>query len=229
MTKESLIILLIGTAAMWLLVFLLMIRYREKVWKSVPVALSITIVGTIGAFVWPFIENSAFEGRSYYGAVFVIPLVFLYLAKWLRIPYGDLMDFCAPAGCVMLMIMKLDCLRVGCCPGITMYYTFVGDPVLFPSQLVESINGAVLMVILFVMAWIGKQRQKMYGWFMLLYGSTRFILNFFRDDSSELIAGLPNGTVWSLVAIFIGFLWITNRKLAIIKRNTEEDGTKPAA
>lgn len=110
-----------------------------------------------------------------------------------------------------------------------MYYTFVGDPVLFPSQLVESINGAVLMVILFVMAWIGKQRQKMYGWFMLLYGSTRFILNFFRDDSSELIAGLPNGTVWSLVAIFIGFLWITNRKLAIIKRNTEEDGTKPAA
>ena len=229
MNTETILMLLLCMAIMLVPIFFLALRYRIKAWKSLPIAFSVILIGTVGALLLSFVESSSFGGRSYYGAVFLIPLLFVYLAKWLKIPYGDLMDLCAPAGGVVLLVLKNQCIAAGCCGGKVLYYTVVGDPVYFPSQYAEMINGTILLIIVFVMAWRGKQRQNVYGWFMLLYGCTRFVLNWFRADSSQLLAGLPNGIVWSLVSIFFGLLWVTNRKLTIVKRNSEVDSPDPVA
>ena len=220
MTSDTILALSLGTGAMLALILIIMLRYRIRLWKGLPVALLLTVTGTLGTYIWFFVESSIFGGRSYYGAVFLVPLAFCYVARLLGIPYGDLMDLCAPAECVMLAIMKYQCLEDGCCAGKVLLSIAIDGSVIFPSQLVELINALVLMAVLMTMAFFKKTRGKLYPWYLVLYGATRFVLNFFRADTQPLLLGLPAGNLWSLLAIFLGVLWLTDRKLAIIPKST---------
>lgn len=226
MTLKTITALSVGTVAMLVLIAILMLYYRVKLWKSIPVALMLTITGTLGTYIWFFLEASFFGGRSYYGAVFLVPLGFWYVAKWMRIPYGELMDFCAPAECVMLAIMKYQCLVDGCCGGILLPASLLGPNTIFPSQIVELINALILMAILMGIGFGKKYRGKVYAWYMVMYGATRFVLNFFRVDNDPLLLGLPAGHLWSLLSIFIGVLWLTDRTVAIVKINAQDKSTQ---
>lgn len=217
MTLKTIAVLSAGTFAMMLLIMLLMKRYGIRLWKSVPVAVLLTVAGTVSTYIWFFVESSMFGARSYYGAVFLVPVFFLAVAKWMRIPYGDLMDFCAPAECAMLILMKYQCLVDGCCAGRFLYVNAEGIAVVFPSQLVETANAVVIMVILVCLALNLKNRGKIYPWYLLLYGASRFVLNWFREDTDPLLMGLPAGNLWSLIAVFIGVLYVRGYKLAIVK------------
>lgn len=219
MTTATLIALAIGTAAMWVLIFLLMIRYRTALWKSVPTAVLLTLVGLLSTYIWAFVEMGGFGARSFYGAVFLVPAAFILIAKLIRIPYRDLMDFCAPAECAMLIIMKYQCLVEGCCGGRVIYTSPLGVETLFPSQIVELVNAAVLVVVLMLLAFHRKNRGKIYAWYLILYGITRFVLNFFRAGNDSLLFGLKAGNIWSLISVFIGILWLTDHKIAILKRD----------
>ena len=98
-------------------------KYEIKLWKIVPIAFVLTIVGTLGTYLWFLLENLHWGGRSFYGAVFLVPIAFLLVALIVRIPYGQLMDLCAPAECIMLSIMKVQCLMEGCCAGRVLFMT----------------------------------------------------------------------------------------------------------
>lgn len=224
MSVKTIIALAAGTLAMLILMLIIGIKYRIKLWKCVIVSISLTIVGTIGTYLMFFVENSVFEGCSYYGAVFFVPIVFLYYAKLIQIPYKDLMDLCAPAECVMLAIMKCQCLLAGCCGGRVMYLTPEGAAVMFPSQIVELVNALVIMAVLMGLAFVPKLRGKLYPIYLVVYGITRFVLNCFRMEQFPLLAGLTPGCLWSLIAIFIGILWLCDRRIAIIKvsKTTEQ-------
>lgn len=219
MNIKTIIALSVGTCAMLTLMLIIGVKYRLKLWKCIPIALILTITGTIGTYIWFFVENSWFGGRSYYGAVFIVPIAFIALAKLMRVSYGDLMDLCAPAECVMLAIMKLQCLIDGCCGGRVLYTTAEGIEVVFPSQIVELANAFLLMLVLMIMAFLPKFRGKIYPWYLVLYGATRFVLNWFRAESTPIMAGLTPGCLWSLVAIFFGILWLCDYKVSIVKKN----------
>ena len=222
MTPKTILALSVGTCAMLVLIAILMKRYGIRLWKSVPVAVALTITGTIGTYIWYFIEASWFGGRSYYGAVFLVPIAFVYFARLMKIPYGELMDFCAPAECVMLAIMKYQCLVDGCCGGKVLLSIAMDGSVVFPSQIVELANALIIMTVLMVMAFTGKWRGKIYPWYLVIYGATRFVLNFLREDTSPLLLCLPAGNLWSLLAIFVGILWLKDLKLAIIKNEAKD-------
>ena len=217
MTTKTVIALSMGTLAMLILILINAIKYKIKIWKSVPIAVILTVTGTIGTYIWFFVEASWFGGRSYYGAVFLVPLAFVYLAKLMKIPYGELMDLCAPAECVMLAIMKYQCLVDGCCGG-RLLYVLEEKEIYFPSQIIELVNALILVVVLMLMTLGNKCRGKIYPWYLVIYGTTRFFLNLFRADLSPLLLGLPAGNLWSLLSIFIGIMWLTDRKLLIIKK-----------
>lgn len=222
MTLKTILALSAGTCAMLILILIMMKLYRVRLWKGLPVAILLTVTGTVGTYIWFFVESSMFGGRSYYGAVFLVPLAFVFLAKWLHIPYGELMDFCAPAECVMLAIMKYQCLVDGCCAGKVLLSIAIDGSVIFPSQTVELVNALVLMAVLMGMAFFKKFRGKIYPWYLVLYGTTRFVLNFFRAEATPLLLCLPVGNLWSLLAVFVGVLWLTDRKLAIVKKLPEQ-------
>ena len=209
MNLKLIIILLIGTCAMMIPMFFQARKYEIKVWKIIPVAFVLTVVGTIGTYLWFLLENLHWGGRSFFGAVFLVPIAFLLIAPIVRIPYGQLVDLCAPAECIMLSIMKVQCLIEGCCAGRILFMTDLGGVVRFPSQLVELIVAYVLVWLLLVISHKTEQREKVYPWYLILYGASRFILNFFREEWAKYDGGIPPlGTVWSVCAVIIGILWI---------------------
>lgn len=202
----------IGTIAMLFPMMFVTWRYGVKLWKSVPIALYAALAGTISTYLWFVVENQWFGGISFFGAVFLVPLAFFCATKLFRESFGDLMDIFAPGICMMLAVMKVQCLLAGCCDGRAIFETANGEIIKFPSQIAELINALVLCVVLMILAYKSKFRGALYPWYMVLYGITRFILNFFRDEWGY--GTIPYGTMWSILSIIIGVIWLVK-----IRRN----------
>lgn len=207
----------IGTVAMMLPILLQGYWYGIKWWKRVLLALSLTVTGTVGTYLLFFIENGWIGGTSFYGAVFFVPCLFVLAAKCLSLDYRWMTDLSAPAECIMLVVMKVQCLIHGCCGGRTICLAN-GTEFVFPSQTVELINALVIAVILILMSRKEKHRGKLYPWYMVIYGVSRFALNLLRGGTKPFALGLPAGNVWSLVAIITGALWL----LVISRRKTKQ-------
>lgn len=201
-----LLYLSIGTVAMLIPIMIQGAWYRITASKRLVAAVLLTVAGTLGTFLMYYIENGSFGGTSFYGAVFFVPILFVPVARLLKIPYSELMDLCAPAECVMLAVMKVQCLLTGCCGGINIMSN--GMTYVFPSQIVELINGLVIGALLLFMARKEENRGRLFPRYMVIYGVTRFVLNLFRRTPGAIILSLPIGNIWSLVSIAIGTVWL---------------------
>ena len=208
MPTDFVISLVVGTIAM-AAVMLLPRRWQAglPMWKTLLSAAVLTVLGVLGAKLMFLIESGFWAGTSFYGAVFFPPLFMVLLALLLRVPPLTLLDLCAPAECVMLAILKMQCAVNGCCVGILLTITADGTYIRFPSQIIELLNALVLMVMLLWLIRKGTWQGRIYPIYMLLYGITRFILNLLRDTKPFLL-GLPAGNFWSLVAIVIALIWL---------------------
>lgn len=212
-----LIALIVGTVLMCILIALQMKWYSVQCWKSIAVSVAIIFTGLIGAEFWFYLENGYWEGRSFYGAVFFCPITFFFVAKLLRIEYLQTLDFGATAGCLVLAVLKIQCIMEGCCQGIILYVNEAHMYVRFPSQIVEFVCALILTAVLLVLSYNIKYRGRIYPITLILYGSTRFILNLFRDDwgrAEQMNLPLPIGNFWSLAAVIIGVTWLIIEKKA---------------
>ena len=178
--------------------------------KSFIAAICLLATGMLGMFIMFFIEEGEFGGGSFFGAVFLVPLCMYPLAKALGIGYGDLMDICAPAGCLTLAILKFKCYMDGCCFGrlyMTNAWAFR-----FPSQIVECVVALVLAAVMILIVVKDKHRTMVYPILLVTYGIIRFGLNLLREVPAWL-GPLPSGNVWSLLCIIIGcIVLIVNKK-----------------
>lgn len=201
-----LLYLSIGTAAMLVPIMIQGAWYQVKSWKRVLITVLLTIAGTLGTFLLYFVENGKFGGTSFFGAIFLVPLLFIPVASVLKVPYGRLMDLCAPAECAMLVVMKIQCLLTGCCGGRLVHFN--GVEFVFPSQIAELINALILCVLLLLMARKIKNPGKVFPCYMILYGVTRFVLNLFRNVKNMAILPIPAGNFWAIVSIAVGLIWL---------------------
>lgn len=188
-----------------LVVFLMMCYinkfYRFPIWK---VAVACVFVGAAsygGMKLMAFIESGRWAGRSFYGAVFMIPILLFPASKLLKVSYGKLLDLVPPAGFFMLSMFKIKCKIDGCCKGRIM--EIGGSSFRFPSQIAECVAALILMAVMFVIIKKGRWKGYCYGWCLLLYGCVRFILNAFRE-TTPWIGPFAAGSFWSLVAFVIG-------------------------
>lgn len=181
--------------------------------------------GVFGTHVMNFIESGIWGGRSYFGAVFIMPLIFIPFILIFKTPYWRTLDFTAISLSIMLMFLKISCLVSGCCGG--RYLCTINEtPIIFPSQLLESLNGLFLLIVLWNFAKKEKFRGKIYPLFLIFYGITRFILNFGRAEVTSLVLGSSNGHVWSIVSVLAGiacYFYLSNeetmQKIAQAKQN----------
>ena len=203
---KVLIYLSIGAVAMLVPILIQSRWYRINLFKSFIITILLTICGTVGSYLMFFLENGYWGGLSFYGALFFVPIGFALVPLLLKIPYGELLDMCAPVGGVMLAIMKLQCFLSGCCGGRGLFVNSDGVVVRFPSQIVELITALIIFVILLIMSYRKTHKNCIYPIYMIMYGSARFVLNLFREVSAQSI--FPIGNVWSLIAIAIGIIWL---------------------
>ena len=206
-SKQLLLALAIGATAMLFPIMVQAKWYKIKLWKCFIITIVLTVIGTIGTYLLFFLENSRWGGVSFYGAVFLVPVIFLPFCKLINIPYGKLMSLCAPAECVMLAIMKIRCFTAGCCYGRELFVTAEGVAVVFPSQLVELFTALIICCLLMYFAKKESGPERIYPLYMIIYGGARFVLNLLREPIGVSI-GLPIGNIWSIVSIVIGIFWI---------------------
>lgn len=208
-TTKFLVFLLIGTLAMLIPLILSGRVYAIKTYKCVIVALCLTLVGTAGTYIMGLVENQfRFGSRSFYGAVFLIPIIFAALCFLIRVPYGKLMDMSAPSVCIMLVLMRVLCLLEGCCGGRVLFTVGKGVEIRFPSQIIELITAAIIFALLMYMIYKKSFVGKIYAWYMILYGASRFVLNFMRADLVPFVWVMPAGHFWSLICLLAGVLWL---------------------
>ncbi len=205
--------LAIGTVLMTIPILMQMKWYGLKLWKSIVISVLLTIIGTVGTYLMYFIETGIVGGISFFGAVFFVPIIFVIVSLIVHIPYTILMDLCAPAECVMLCIMKIQCAVCGCCDGRILFTTAEGVAVRFPSQIVELFNALVIAFILLYLSHKPNKKGSIYWWYMIIYGCSRFVLNLLRE-TTPVFLGLANGSLWSLLSIAVGIfiLLILKRK-----------------
>lgn len=219
-------VLILGGGVIFLQITLQMKWYKVKLWKSIPLMLAIIIVGLCSSQFWFFVENLYFGGRSLYGAVFLCPIFLYPMAKCLKVPYGEIMDFAAPAGCFVLGLAKVQCMKSGCCIGKVIYTDEDYVKVRFPSQFVEFVVFILIALILLILSRNKKLRRHIYPIAMIVYGFSRFILNHFRDVEQNYLFGLSQGAFWSLCSLFIGigalvFMKRERIKEAWLRRHTK--------
>ncbi len=208
--------LVVGMLAMFFCLLYCGEIYHFPAWGMAILAVALTCIGALGAFLLGRIETGRWSARSYYGAVYLVPILMFPLALVFRLPYNRLLDISAPAGCVMLALLKVKCKIDGCCYG-RIFHPAEGLKVQFPSQIVECIAALLLMAILIIMVKKGKWTGKIYPWYMVLYGVSRFVLNFFRE-TTPWIGPLSSGAFWSLIAIVSGSI-----ALIVLKRKDKMD------
>ena len=194
----------LGAVAMFLSMLFRKKQFPQvAIWKMVLLTLWLTITGVLGTMILAYIELGEFGGTSFYGAVFLVPILIL-PAMLMKISYKDILNLCAPAECAMLLVMRFDCLDKGCCFGRYL-------PALefqFPSQIAEMVVAITIMITLIQMHRKDRQVQ-LYPWYMILYGVCRFILQGFRYGGTDpWVLGLSQGHLWSLVSMAIGTVWL---------------------
>ena len=182
--------------------------YQIARWKSVVISSTLIFASIIGAKIWFFIENGSFDGFSFYGAVFFALLLFFPLSKKLDIPYTYILDMCAPAGSMALAFAKVQCLRVGCCMGKTLYIDENYMYVRFPSQIVEMVTCLLIAMTLFILSSRETNRGKGCPYFFILYGAARFVLDFYRGETVPFALGLTAGSFWSACVLLAGVIWL---------------------
>lgn len=201
---ERILVVAGGTLAMLAVMLWRRKHYPEvAVWKIPVLTVLLALCGVAGALLMYYVENGHFSGTSFFGALLFVPVLML-PTMLLRVRYGTLMDLCAPAECIMLAILKTECLLTGCCKGA--YLPSLGF--VFPSQIAELITILTILLVLVKIEGKGTFKNSLYGWYLILYGSTRFFLNWFRDGIKPFVWILPPGNFWGIISVCVGFIWI---------------------
>lgn len=193
-------------------------RYDFSIAKCVILTAFICIIGFLCTKLFFFIENGRFDGMSFFGAVFFLPVLLYPVARIMKAKYLELMDITAVAGVAMLSIMKIHCMVAKCCGGRIIGYTEIGEAIRFPSRICELM---VALIDLAILLWFVKKdilRAKKYPCLMIVYGVERFILNLFRE-TEPFIFGMGIGNLWAFDCFIIGIVWILVIKVIETKKS----------
>jgi phosphatidylglycerol:prolipoprotein diacylglycerol transferase len=141
-------------------------------------------------------------GVFYGGLIAAVTVAFLYMRRY-KMPLWTTTDVFAPGIALGHIVGRLGCLLAGCCFGrpttVAWGITFtdpaaaanVGTPLgipLHPTQLYEA--GAEGLILLFLLALERRGRSfpgRTFWSYLLLYGATRFVIEFYRGDSRGMV------------------------------------------
>jgi phosphatidylglycerol:prolipoprotein diacylglycerol transferase len=143
------------------------------------------------------------SGGVFYGGLIAAVVVALLYLRRHKLPLWTTTDVFAPGIALGHIVGRLGCLLAGCCFGrpttVPWAITFrdpaamanVGTPLgvpLHPTQVYEA--GAEAVILAFLLLWEKKGRPvpgRTFWSYMLLYGISRFAIEFYRGDSRGMV------------------------------------------
>jgi phosphatidylglycerol:prolipoprotein diacylglycerol transferase len=171
------------------------------------------------------------SGGVFYGGLILAVVVALWYMRRHRLPMWQTCDVFAPGIAFGYAIGRLGCLAAGCCYGaqtdVPWAITFtdpqaaanVGTPLnvpLHPTQVYESLAGLAILAVLLATERRGRPFAGRTFWlYMLLYGISRFAIEFFRgDERGQVLAMLSTSQFISLVIVPLSLvmLYVLSRR-----------------
>jgi phosphatidylglycerol:prolipoprotein diacylglycerol transferase len=161
--------------------------------------------------------NLARSGGVFYGGLIAAVVVALWYLRRHRMPVWTVTDVFAPGIALGHAVGRLGCLFAGCCFGrptdlpwaITFHSEFaarnVGTPLgipLHPTQLYEA--GAELLILLLLLATERRGRPfpgRTFWGYLLLYGVSRFVIEFYRNDPRGMVGDLSTSQFVSILLV----------------------------
>jgi phosphatidylglycerol:prolipoprotein diacylglycerol transferase len=143
-----------------------------------------------------------------------------------KMPLFETMDVFAPGVAIGQAIGRLGCFAAGCCWGrecdlpwgVRFRSDFAApvplDKTLHPVQLYESAANFVIFAVLYRLCSRAHRPGQVIGWYLVLYSTVRFAVEFFRVHEQSLV-GPFSLTQWislALLALGVGILLFVSRK-----------------
>ena len=179
------------------------------------------------------------SGGVFYGGLIAAVVVALLYLRRHRLPLWTTTDVFAPGIALGHVVGRLGCLMAGCCFGkptsVPWAITFrdpaalanVGTPLgvpLHPTQLYEAGAEALILVFLLVFERRGRPFPGRTFWgYMLLYGISRFVIEFYRGDSRGMVFDLLS------TSQFVSVILVPLSLVMLVLLSRRPDPTRNAA
>jgi len=202
----------------FVLQFLFLIFYRKKYQISLKQAIiTVITVYPIGYF-WMLVLSWVENGFKNWGSnnivrVFVwLPLIAIPIAAILKLEKRTMTDYLAPSMALQQTIGHLVCPMVGCCCGYPCEWGIWNpeeETYLFPNQWLECIVAfAIFFALIIFASKTGYDKKgRLYPAFLISFGTTRFLLEFLRDND-KLFWGISNLALHALLMVIVGCVWL---------------------
>lgn len=184
---------------------------------------------------WALTGFDTFGMKDYVAGCLFVPLLVMAFSKVFKDDWRRMLDFMTPGYMLALVMIKISCCFAGCCFSFPMAHGMwnpIFEQYLFPLQIVE---GVVALLLTVVLMHIAKKRDhrvtgNLYAWLLILYGGTRFFLEFARVNV-KVVAGISVYGFWALLTLLVGIIWLIAdrrrvRKLAEADTETNAEETE---
>lgn len=160
------------------------------------------------------IGGGTLRGQNFIRIIILMPIPVFFLTRLMRDPFWKLSDLVAPLMAIYHGITHIGCIFPGCCHGYSStwgLYSNNAGAICFPIQIIEVLSSLLVSVILLIMIKRNKNEGMLYAWYLILFGGTRFIWEFFRDNE-KIWYGLSELSLHALAAVLLGLVVLIIRK-----------------
>ncbi len=167
----------------------------------------------------------------FHGGFIVALLVAVWFIRKHRMPVWKTMDAFAPGVVIGQSIGRLGCFAAGCCwgrscslPWAVRFHSNLASPVplnvpLHPVQLYESAADLFIFGLLYRLATRRHKDGAIIGWYLVLYSTARFIIEFFRNHEQSLVLGLSLTQWIALALLSVGVVFLVRH--SAVRRETQ--------
>ncbi len=159
-------------------------------------------------------------GLTLYGGIILSTVTVFVLARRRRIPFMVMADNFSPGVILGIGLTRIGCFFAGCCfghpTGLGCGVTFpvdapaslkFGQVAVHPSQLYASGGGFLIFGLLLLLEKVWNYRGATFGRFLLLYGISRFTVDFSRYyEPDQIMAFGWSNNQWISVGMMLGGL-----------------------
>ena len=138
--------------------------------------------------------------------VSVLPVTIWLVTLLFKDKFSHVADFIAPLLAIFHGVTHIGCIFPGCCHGYPAawgLYSNEAGAVCFPNQPLEAASSLLVAGILLLMMKKNVQQGRLYAWYLLLFGGSRFLWEFLRNNE-KIGFGISELAIHALIAFVIG-------------------------
>lgn len=174
------------------------------------------------------------SGGVFYGGLIAAVAVALWYLRRHRMPVWAVTDAFAPGIALGHVIGRMGCFFAGCCFGratdvpwaVTFHNEYaaqnVGTPLnvaIHPTQLYEAGAELLILGLLLLLERRGRAFAGRTFWsYMLMYGVTRFVIEFYRGDPRGMVGALSTSQFVSVILVPLSIVML----IVLARRNAPE-------